>query len=47
MYLSLALAAFYLWAAATQFPAGSGVASLCWFAAGSAATLVLINLLEK
>lgn len=44
--LHLALAAFYV-GAATQFPADSGVASLCWFAAGSAAALAIVDLLEK
>lgn len=46
LLLHLALAVFYVWAA-IQFPAGSGVASLCWFAAGSATTLAIIDLLEK
>lgn len=44
--LYLALAAFYAWAA-TQFPADSGVAGLCWFAAGSAATLAIVEFLEE
>ena len=44
--LHLTLAASYAWAAATWLPEGSGVASLCWFAAGSAATLAIIDLLD-